>query len=40
MINDIHDLALDTMERDNIKALILTPNNGYVAFFGSEHEEN
>ncbi len=38
IVYDIHDLALDSMERDNIEAIILTPNNGYVAFFGSEDE--
>ena len=39
LIYDIHDLALDLMERDNLEALILTPNYGYVALYGSENEE-
>jgi len=39
MIYDIHDLALDFMEKNNIETLILTPNNGYVAIYDSENEE-
>lgn len=38
MIYDIHDLAVDLMERDNLEALILTPNYGYVGIYGSENE--
>ena len=38
IVYDIHDLAVDYMEIENIEAIILTPNNGYVAFFGSEDE--
>ncbi len=39
LIYDIHDLALDLMEENNIEAIILTQNNGYVAFYDSEDEE-
>ena len=40
MVYDIHDLALDIMERDNLEAIILTPDNGYVGLYDSEPEED
>lgn len=39
MVYDIHDLTLEFMEENNVEALILTPNNGYVALYGPENEE-
>ena len=40
MVYDIHDTVLEFMEENNVEALILTQNNGYVALYGSENEEN
>lgn len=40
MIYDIHDLALDIMEKEKIGALILTPNNAYAELYYSEQEED
>ena len=33
IVYDIHDLAVDLMEKDNLEVIILTPNHGYVAIF-------
>ena len=39
LVYDVHDLALDFMEENNLEALISTPNGAYIAFYGSEEEE-
>jgi len=39
MIYDIHDLALDFMDKNNIATLIIIPNNGYLAIYDTENEE-
>ncbi len=38
MVYDIHDLAFDIMQEDNLAVMILTPNNEKVAFNFSEDE--
>ena len=40
MFYDIHDLALDIMEKEKIGTLILTQNNAYAELYFSEPEEN
>ncbi len=40
MVYDIHDFALDIMEKETIGTLILTQNNAYAEIFYSEQEED